>query len=265
MAQWRRATAWRNATGVVSRSGKQGGKQGGGGAKRHACLLQSLGSAQRRTLSNDSTAVCMTGQLRGLQIAVVNLWQHLLAPLHGPDLFHVGPADGWYGANAALLHQLPGFVAEKVYESQLRFGRWPERSELLFLGVRLTTPQPDEVDIRVDEGAASSQQRPILHVNLATLPHRYEGDARALRVLIQLLQQQECLGLVEAAERRAGAQYARLVRLRPDGFLGSPLAPAAMHGGRAAALRSGTAALRPVGRPVSRLAVAFWLLLRPTW
>ena len=99
---------------------------------RHACLLRTLGQLKPPAApSRRSTAVCLTGQLRGLHIAAVNLWEQLLSQLRAPDLFYVGPADDWYTGphGGALLRQLPGFVSELTYGRQLQFGRWPARRE----------------------------------------------------------------------------------------------------------------------------------------
>ena len=189
------------------------------------CLLHALGEPATLPAPNATAAVCMTGQLRGIHIAAVNLWQTVLSALHA-HLFYVGPADDWYSDphGAQVLHMLPGFVAEKVYGPRLRFGRWPSRMEMLYL---------QEPPLGKCSGAYAQKPRcrrlPELRINLHTMPHRYSGDARALRVLLQLLQQQECLGLVQRHERQTGAQYQLLVRLRPDAFVGVTVPPAAMR------------------------------------
>ena len=193
----------------------------------HQCLLRALGGPSTPPAPTTTAAVCLTGQLRGVHIAAVNLWQTVLSALSA-NLFYVGPADDWYNDphGAPVLRLLPGFVAERVYGPRLRFGRWPSRMEMLYLQERLL------VLGKCSETHAKRprcRRLPELRINLHTLPHRYSGDARALRVLLQLLQQQECLGLVQRHERKSGSAYQLLVRLRPDAFVGVTVPPTAMR------------------------------------
>ncbi len=146
------------------------------------------------------TAVCVTGQLRGLGVALPSWWQMLISNIRGGfDLFYVGPHDSWYAEYGALLHALPQFVEAFTYRAELSYAHLPNVSEMLHF----------------DRGA--------LFVNLARMPYRFERDARTIRIMLQLKQHQDCLRLLRRRENTMQQQYHQVLRLRPDVFFDRPV------------------------------------------
>ena len=206
----------------------------------------SIRRLRRPRASNQSLAVCLTGQLRLFMISLPALIEHALAELSADtrvDFFHVGPADGSFAHGRRWLQHLPGLQACFLYAPALRFASRadaPIYEEVAATnrsskrrGAATATPLRHHAS-RTDAASAVPPGLLLpselsLPVPSAALPSIRFGlratgctEKNARSRLVQAWQARRCLRLVEAHEAAESARrgtpwrYDALLRVRAD-------------------------------------------------
>ena len=203
------STARAAAAKAMHHAGQVSGRPAGPAVhqRRHAptCSGDCSGTASKRPTgswnTSYGTAVCITGQLRGLPAAVAN-WRN------GP-LFRVLPS-----ADRDLFLVTSNSSSFRMW---LRF----VKSELSPVGMTVVGELASFVNDHARSNAWTHRADSSgLQFNLAALP-KYR-DGKHATSLVQQWQLGECLRLIRRREAERGAPYALAARVRADGIFGTP-------------------------------------------
>lgn len=181
------------------------------GGVRLATLPQGTPSPKRdsptsdsATASHDRVAVCLTGQLRGVPLAMLNWQRGSLLSLLSAGRLHID----WFVVT-------PNSTAYPVWHPFIESLR-PVRVALLRPDAVFDTKAKatDRWGVRTDDEGRT-------HFNLARFPYfggrgRDHNAARVVTVLIQQLQMATCQQAIDEHEKSTGVRYKRVARLRTD-------------------------------------------------